>query len=77
MKLYSKVNTVRGSVRLDGGTYRLQISYVYYKLESKVTSNFDVTSKKLGRFEKKKFYDYFKFFSSRRPAKIDVKVYYS
>ena len=39
----------------DAGTYRLQISYVYYKLESKVTSNFDVTSKKLGRFEKKKF----------------------
>ena len=38
----------------DGGTYGLQISYVYYKLESKVTSNFDVTSKKLGRFEKKK-----------------------
>ena len=34
-----------------GGTY--QNSYVYYKLESKVTSNFDVTSKKLGCFEKK------------------------
>ena len=50
------MNTVRGSVRLDGGTYRLQISYVYYKLESKVTSNFDVTSKKLGRFEKKKIF---------------------
>ena len=40
---------------MDGGTYRLQISYVYYNLESKVTSNFDVTSKKLGRFEKKMY----------------------
>ena len=35
----------------DGGTYHLQNSYVYYNLESKATSNFDVTSKKLRRFE--------------------------
>ena len=37
----------------DGGTYLLQNSYVYYKLESKATSNFYVTSKRLGLFEKK------------------------
>ena len=37
----------------DGGTYGLQNSYVYYKLESKVTSNFNVTSKKQGCFEKR------------------------
>ena len=40
-------------VTLDGRMYRLQNSYVYYKLESKATSNFYVTSKKLGCFEKK------------------------
>ena len=37
----------------DGGTYRLQNSYLYYKLELTVTSNFYVASKKLGCFEKK------------------------
>ena len=42
-----------GSRFKDGGTYRLQNNYVYYKLESKATSNFYVTSKKLGHFEKK------------------------
>ena len=36
----------------DGSTYRLPNIYVYYKLESKPTSNFVVTSKKLDRFEK-------------------------
>ena len=39
----------------DGRTYRLQNSYVYYKLESKITSKFYVTSKRLGCFEKKNF----------------------
>ena len=48
---------------LDGGTYRLQNSYAYYKLESKATSNFYVTSKKLGRFEIF-FCNQFKFLSS-------------
>ena len=43
----------RSRVNLDGGTYRLQNSYIYYKLELKATSNFYLTSKKLGRFEKK------------------------
>ena len=63
---------------VDGGTYRLQNSYVYYKLKSKPTSNFILTSKKLGRFEKNKnFTTNSIFFSSRQPAKIDVKVYYS
>ena len=35
--------------------YHLQNSYAYHKLESKATSNFYVTSKKLGCFEKKKY----------------------
>ena len=40
-------------VYMDGGMYSLQNSYVYYKLESKDTSNYYVTSKRPGHFEKK------------------------
>ena len=64
---FCTVSATRNLTGLDGGTYRLQNSYVYYKLESKATSNFFLTSKKLGRLEKNMT---FKFFSSRRPAKI-------
>ena len=47
-----KTDSRPASKYIDGGMYRLQNSYVYYKLESKAASNFYVTSKKLGRFEK-------------------------
>ena len=53
--LYKCVKTLSFEWRVvDGGTYRLQNSYVYYKLESKATSNFILTSKKLGLFDKNK-----------------------
>ena len=48
-RIYSRI----GRVILDNFFSHLQNSYVYYKLESKATTNFYVTSKRLGRIEKK------------------------
>ena len=50
------INSFKFKKNSDGGTYSLQNSYVFYKLESKPTSNFFLTSKKLGPFEKNNFF---------------------